>query len=328
MVSPQISIVFLHLERYHLRRWGGKGEEFNRHARAARASRSQRHFPLGRACVSAACVPQTIQKAERRMSFYVRLIVFAAALLGVSFGAARAESQNLAGFGVVLIHGKGGTPGLMMGGLGDALKAAGAIVVTPEMPWSFNRIYDATYDEAMLEIDRAVDELKRKGATKIVIGGHSMGANASIGYAARRDGIAAVVALAPGHPQDTWYMRLRTKRALEQAKELIAAGQGDVRMSWPDMAQGIPFSVHATPNVYVSMFDPEGPATMSKNAAAMGDTPLLWVAGLADPIVFSGRDYAFNMAKNPKSKYLVLPATHMTTPFQARNSVVDWLKSL
>ena len=74
---------------------------------------------------------------------------------------------------------------------------------------------------------------------------------------------------------------------------MIAAGKGDVRTSFPDLAQGIPFSVQATPMVYLSMFDPEGPAVMPKNAAAMDPVPFLWIVGIADPIVFHGKDYVY-----------------------------------
>ncbi len=99
--------------------------------------------------------------------------------------------------------------------------------------------------------------------------------------------------------------------------------------SFPDLAQGIPFSINATPVVYLSMFDPEGPAVMPRNAAAMGPVPFMWVAGVADPIIFHGKDYALRSgAKNPKSKYMVTPSMHLSTPFQARGTIIDWLKAL
>jgi len=137
------------------------------------------------------------------------------------------------------------------------------------------------------------------------------------------------VAIAPGHLPEAWALRARTKGAIERAKSLIAAGQGDVRTSFPDLAQGIPFSIKATPNVYLSMFDPDGPAVMPKNAAAMEPVPFMWVVGIADPIIFHGKDYVFSLgAKNPKSKYMVTPSMHLSTPFQARGAIISWLKGL
>lgn len=242
---------------------------------------------------------------------------------------ARAQNQDLAGYGIVLLHGKGGTPTSMIEGLSETLRKNGAAVEAPELPWSARRIYDATYDQAMAEIDVAVEKLKKAGATRIVVAGHSLGANAALGYAARREGLAAVVAMAPGHLPEAWALRLRTKGAIARAKKLIEAGRGDIPDSFPDLAQGLPYSVRATPNVYLSMFDPEGPAVMPKNAAAMGAVPLLWVVGVIDPMFFHGRDYAFDPgAKHPKSKYLVIAGGHLDTPFQARRAVVEWLKSL
>lgn len=257
------------------------------------------------------------------------LLLCAAAALLATAAIARAQSGDLRGYGVVLMHGKFGTAGAFLDGLKSALEKDGAIVVTPEMPWSLRRIYDATYEESMLEIDRAVMELQRLGATRIVVGGHSMGANAALGYAARREGLAAVIALAPGHPQDITFMKTITSGGVERAREMIAAGQGDVKATFPDTAQGVPYPVRTTANIYLSLFDPEGAAAMPRNAAAMGPVPLLWVVGLADPMFFKGRGYAFDLgAKNPKSKYLTIAGTHMTTPFQARHAIVDWLKSL
>ena len=255
------------------------------------------------------------------------------ALLATGFAAgapgAVAQSQNLDGLGVVLLHGKGGTPTSMIEGLNESLRKEGVLVDAPELPWSARRIYDATYEQAMTEIDAAVERLKQAGAKNIAVIGHSLGANAAIGYAARRPGLYAVVALAPGHLPEAWALRIRTKSAIARAKQLIAAGRGDVPTSFPDLAQGIPFSIRATPVVYLSMFDPEGPAVMPKNAAAMEPVPFMWVAGVADPIIFHGKDYAFELgAKNPKSKYMITPSMHLSTPFQARGAIVKWLKGL
>jgi pimeloyl-ACP methyl ester carboxylesterase len=235
----------------------------------------------------------------------------------------------LHGVGVVYLHGKGAWPGALNGGILSSLRGEGALVATPEMPWSFNRRYGATYDQAMAEIDAVVAGLKAKGAKRIVIIGHSLGANAAIGYAARHPGLAGVVALAPGHLPEAEDLRSYVHDAVEEAKRLIAVGQGDVPRRFPDMAQGIPLSTTATPRVYLSMFDPNGPAVIPKNTAAMGPVPLLWVVGKLDPIDRRGPEYAFAAgAKNPKSKYIEVFAGHLTTPLVASSKVVEWINSL
>jgi pimeloyl-ACP methyl ester carboxylesterase len=257
-----------------------------------------------------------------------RTIAILAALAALGT-AAPGETANLHGVGVVYLHGKGGWAGALDGGILSTLADEGALVATPEMPWSMKRKYGATYEQAMAEIDAAAAGLKAQGATRIVVIGHSLGANAAIGYAARHPDLAAVVALAPGHLPEAEGLRSHTREAVAEAKQLIAAGQGDVPRSFPDLAQGIPLTTTATPKVYLSMFDPDGPAVIPKNAEAMGPVPLLWVVGTLDPIARRGPDYAFKLgAKNPKSRYIELFAGHLTTPLAARSQVVEWINSL
>src|SRR5687767_625789 len=64
-----------------------------------------------------------------------------------------AQTRGLSGIGIVVLHGKGGTPTSGIEGLTESLRREGALVEAPELPWSARRIYDATYDQAMTEID-------------------------------------------------------------------------------------------------------------------------------------------------------------------------------
>src|ERR1700728_3787689 len=124
------------------------------------------------------------------------VVILAAVLLTPNF-AGVALAASLQGFGIVYLHGKAAWPGALNGGILSSLEDEGALVAEPEMPWSFHRRYAATYNQAMSEIDAAVAGLKAKGATRIVIIGHSLGANAAIGYAARHPDLAGVAVLAP-----------------------------------------------------------------------------------------------------------------------------------
>ncbi len=257
------------------------------------------------------------------------LLALATALVVALAPPRAARAQQFQDYGVVFLHGKGMWPGAFDGGLLGSLESQGAKTATPEMPWSFSRIYAATYAQAMSEIDMAVASLKARGAKKIILIGHSLGANAAIGYAATRGPLAAVIALAPGHLPETEGLRGRTRTAIVEATQLIANGQGDVRHSFPDQVQGFPTVVSATPFVYLSMFDPNGPAVMPKNAAAMPPVPFLWVAGIFDPIYSRGRDYAFTLgAKHPKSRYLEVLGGHLSAPLLAHGKIMDWLNSL
>jgi pimeloyl-ACP methyl ester carboxylesterase len=261
----------------------------------------------------------------------VLLAALAAVVTAAANGGALAQSGSLAGYGIVLMHGKGGQPGGPIAGVAATLKAEGASVIMPTMPWSGMRgrpdKYDVTYQQALARIDALVTQLEKQGAKKIVVAGHSLGANAALGYAARYGNrVAAVIALAPGHVPER---ATRLAGPVGKAKELIAAGKGDVPIAFPDFNQGQQFEVQATPKAYVSFFDAEGPAVMPRNAAAMPAIPLLWVIGRGDPLALGGRGYAFDRAaKNPKSKYLEVSGGHLDTANQARQEIVAWLKSL
>ena len=78
--------------------------------------------------------------------------------------------------GVILMHGKDGTsrPKSPIGKLTGFLE--GDFKVTAlTMAWSRDRGWEKTLEETFAEIDTAVAEMKAAGATKVVVGGHSMG---------------------------------------------------------------------------------------------------------------------------------------------------------
>jgi pimeloyl-ACP methyl ester carboxylesterase len=259
---------------------------------------------------------------------------FAYLLIGMFAVAVAFVAPSLAAdkVGIVLLHGKGGTalPKSPIGKLAAVLKKAGFLVVTPDMPWSKSRDLAKDYDESMAEIDAAVAQLKKKGATKIVVAGVSMGANAAVGYGARRDGLAGVMALSPGHvPDDPGYQN-SIDNDWRRAKSMVDDGKGDTVGSFNDNDQGKKFKVKAKARVYLSWFDPAGEATYPKNAAAIKPgTPLLWVVGNKDIMLKRGESYAFALAPhNDKSAYVVVDGGHMDSPMKASGQIIDWLNSL
>jgi dienelactone hydrolase len=258
------------------------------------------------------------------------LFGFALVLAVSATTAAPAFAQSLAPYGVVLMHGKGGHPGGPIGGVAAALKSAGATVVMPEMPWSRARMYDASYSGAMMQIDAAVKRLRAEGKRRIVIGGMSFGANAAIGYATQHGDIAAVLALSPGHTPELAGFQKALADSVAKARQLLAGGKGDIRTTFGDLNQGHRFQVSATPKVYLSYFDPHGPASMTANAAAMKPVPIFMAVGTRDRIVSRARGQFFRpAAKNRKSKYVEVPGgTHMNTPGHVASDVVAWLAGL
>jgi pimeloyl-ACP methyl ester carboxylesterase len=247
---------------------------------------------------------------------------------------ALAQRAPLAGIGLVLMHGKGGQPESNIASLAAALEAQGAKVVRPRMAWSGRRgqptSYAVDYNTALRTIDPAIAELRKSGATKIYVAGQSIGANAAIAYGVRYGKtLQGVIAIAPGHTPDRWARNAEIARGLLEAKALIAQGLGDKTRFFPDINQGRSFEVPATPRAWLSFFDPDGPASMPKNAKALPRIPFLWVIGRDDVLAAAGADYAFAQAPtHPKSRYMELDSGHMDAPDKAISVIMEWLKTI
>ncbi|MDR3591264.1 MAG: alpha/beta fold hydrolase [Negativicutes bacterium] len=261
----------------------------------------------------------------RRIVLLLILSVFICLLSPIVLAA---DQETL--IGVVLLHGKTGQPRVVGNGVAEPLRQAGFLVETPEMPWSRDRYIDKTYDDALNEIDQAIARLTAQGATRIVLAGHSMGADATLAYAARRGNIAAIILLAPGHIPDFPAFQ-RFAPDIQKAKTMIDAGQGEQTSTFGDANGGKEFTRTMKASVYYSFFRPDGIGAAAKNAASLSPAvPVLYVAGSTDPLTRSlGREFIFNkLPENPLTRYVIVDADHMGTPAAATGEMITWLKAL
>lgn len=231
--------------------------------------------------------------------------------------------------GVVLLHGKAGSPSGYIRELTTSLQSNGHLVSTPTMPWAENRIYDASFNEALREIDREVDSLRQQGAKFVVVAGHSLGANVALGYAASRDSASGIIALAPAHTPELPAFIKRLGQDVRRARELVRTGKGKEKHRFSDLNQGQSLEVAATAEVYLTWFEPDGPAVMPKSVASFKvPIPLLLVVGSQERTA-PGKDYVFDKAPpHPKSRFVTVPADHFAVPSAAIKEVVTWLGSL
>lgn len=256
-------------------------------------------------------------------------LLFASALL-----ASAVHAQDTPKIGVLMLHGKnpGSNNDPNMSRLKPVLEGAGMLVLYPDMPWSRGRYLDGNWDKAMAEMAGHVKTLRSQGATKIVIAGHSMGVPAAMGFAARGGDVQALVLLAPGHVPARYYASMQNKvvrESVDEARALVAAGKGDSRERFSDINQGKQINVVATAKDYLSYFDPASDADMGVTAPRIpAGTPVLTVVGDEDGISKYAKPYfADKLPANPKSQYLEVKATHLTTPVVASEAVVQWIKA-
>jgi dienelactone hydrolase len=230
--------------------------------------------------------------------------------------------------GVVLLHDKNVAPDRHLAVLARSLRNVGFQVALPEMPWSKNRGFDATFEQALVEIGLAVEELHLNGCTRVALVGHGLGGNAALAYAASRPGIFAVAALAPSHdPQRHREVFLPDVR---KARSMLTVGGGGRRSLFTDFNSDKDYDLSTTAEVYLSYNDPDGEAVMPKSCAALkGPMPLLWVVGIQDPLMHLGRYYAFSKApSHPQSRYEEVPGDHNSVPRNASRLVAEWLRDL
>jgi len=228
--------------------------------------------------------------------------------------------------GVVLMHGKGGTL-KYVSSLGSALNGAGVLVETPLMPWSRDRIYDKGYEESMAEIDTYVARLKAAGAKRIVVAGHSIGANAALGYGARREGLSGVILLAYGHVPGIPGFARKLFESTHRAQTMISAGKGEESAIFKDSGGGNSTATSSANDLF-SWFDPRGPAIISKNARKVKpNTPVLCIDGSSDPRQRCNM-IMFRLPKNPMNRDMMVNAGHLGTPSSSVKEVIDWLRTL
>ncbi len=226
--------------------------------------------------------------------------------------------------GIVLMHGKWGSaaPRSRVGQLAAYLRQHAMLVSTPDMPWSKRRGLDKSYEDSMAEIDQAIAELQKQGASRIVVAGQSMGANAALGYGARRSGLAGIVAIAPGHVPDLSAYQARMDQDWQRAKAMVDAGKGDEVTEFNDLSQGKLSRRPIKPRIYLSWLRRRRIPDNVENLKA--GTPWLWIVGREDPMPKRGPRYVFAHApEHPQCAYVVVQGGHKATPVNAEQRILE-----
>jgi pimeloyl-ACP methyl ester carboxylesterase len=260
----------------------------------------------------------------RRFARCLALVCLAWAWVGDS----GAQPASIA---IIALHGKWGKP---PGPLAAELQAAGYHVVSPAMPWGRDRLYDVDYPSALLEIRDEVARLRAQGFARVVLSGHSLGANAALAYAASHGDVDALMVFAPGHVPEWQFRNGDTAATLQKARTLVQAGQGDARdFEFTDFNSGNRRrQLVASAAVYLSYYEPAGLANMAVSAKRVSTAiPVFYAGTTQDGITRwgNGAQYAFaQLPVHPQSVYLESRATHMEVPQDVVAQSLGFLKSL
>jgi pimeloyl-ACP methyl ester carboxylesterase len=233
--------------------------------------------------------------------------------------------------GAVVMHGKGGSPARLVADLAQSLESKGFLVANLEMPWSGKRDYDVSAAKAEEDVEAALAAMRRKGAKKVFVIGHSQGGVFALHLAGR---IAAdgVVTIAPGGSTANRYFYERVSDSFTRAKELVAAGKGNEPAELYDFenARGN-YPVKSTPAVYVTWFDPTGAMSQERAVKAVNpNMPILWVGPTRDypGLLKSSLPLYGDLPKNPQTRLYQPNADHRGAPTAAADEIARWMREV
>jgi len=210
--------------------------------------------------------------------------------------------------GIVIMHGKGGSPSGLVAELARTLESAGYVVANLDMPWSGRRNYDVDVGRAEQEVAAALAGLREKGARKLFIAGHSQGGIFALHLAGKLEAD-GYVTIAPGGNVANRLFRDNIGASLVRARQLVADGKGNEPASLGDYegAKGA-YQIQAIPAAYVTWFEPDGAMNMDRAVSSVNPrVPVLWVA--------PKRDYP-GLIKTALPLFRDLPANRLTRLYQ------------
>jgi pimeloyl-ACP methyl ester carboxylesterase len=250
-----------------------------------------------------------------------------AAFLALAFAQA-AVAQALSGIGVVVMHGKSGSPSRHVAPLAASLADKGAVVANLEMPWSGNRQYDVDVAAAEKEVASALDVLRGKGAKKVFVAGHSQGGLFAL-HAGGRLPVDGVIAIAPGGNVAGRVFVEKLGTYLSEARRLAESGKGQEKTRLFDYegSHGL-FPVVAVPAAYVTWFDPEGAMNQARAARAVRpDVPVLYVAPKRDyPALMRLKQPTFDaLPRHALTRLFEPDSGHLDAPATAADEIARWI---
>jgi len=245
-------------------------------------------------------------------------------LLCLALFAGHAAAQSAIGF--VVLHGKGGRPEGLTAPLDASLQQQGMLVISPEMPWSGKRKYDADVAAAETQITEAVRSLRQRGAAKVFLAGHSQGAVFGLHYASKHP-LDGLVLIAPGGNVATNFYRQKVSPSVSKARRLVADGKGNEPGEFEEFEGDKGFwTVRTTAAAYLSWFDPEGAMNQTKSSRALPKTlPVLHVAPTSDyPALLRAKQEMYDDLATPLKRLHEPASDHRNAPRDAAAEIARW----
>lgn len=259
------------------------------------------------------------------------LIALTVAMVSIFFPLSAIAETSPIKAGIVLMHGKGGSPTKHVSDLASSLEGQGFLVANLEMPWSGRRDYDANVGAAEKEVESALSSLRNKGAQKLFVAGHSQGGLFAL-YFGSKHIVDGVIAIAPGGNVGNPAFREKLGESLELARKLIAEGKSEekARLSDYEGSKGA-YPITTTPAAYLTWFDPEGAMNQMTAIQSINPAiPVLYIAPTSDyPGLLKVKQQMFNaLPKNPRTRLYEPNSSHLNAPSASTREIVEWTTAI
>jgi len=233
--------------------------------------------------------------------------------------------------GIVVMHGKGGSPTGYVADLADSLEAKGYLVANLEMPWSRQRGYDVDVATTDKEVETAIAGLRAKGAASVFVAGHSQGGVFALHFGGKH-AVNGIVAIAPGGNVANQLYAMKLGDTVELARQLVAAGKGNERAEFYDYegSKG-KFPVTTTAAIYLSWFDPDGAMNQSRSSKNMNpNVPVLFIAPKRDyPGLLKVKEAMYgSLPSNPMTRLYEPDSDHVKAPSASVDEIVRWTREV
>jgi len=257
----------------------------------------------------------------------IRLLFALVVLIAGIFAAPPAISQaGDSKVGIVVMHGKSGSPARLVSELASALDRDGILVANLEMPWSGRRQYDVNVSAAEAEVDAALSSLRSKGAQKLFVAGHSQGGVFALYYGSKHP-VNGIIAIAPGGDPDSPVFRDRLGSTVALARKLVADGKGEEKAELSDFegSRGL-FTVNAAPSVYLTWFEPDGAMNQLRAMRSIDRTiPVLYIVPTNDyPGLLQLKNLFGYLPRNPHTRLYEPRASHREAPSASSREIAAW----
>lgn len=200
----------------------------------------------------------------------------------------------------------------------------------PIMAWSRHKKYDQSYYDVLKDLSDKIKKYKQQSnIQKIILMGHSIGANACFAYQAEYNDADAIVAITPGHYPEYFIRNHRHEYLIKKVEDKINKNLNKEIIKFEDINCHHKRTFELEAEIFYSYFNPQGLGNMSKSVSRIKkNIPVLYIEGATDHVK-TGPDHIFSkLPYHQHNRYKILKNNHTDTPEASKDLIVEWLNSL